>query len=150
MNAYRAGNVTLANAIGTGRRRRQGVYPFVPEMIRFYLGEEPILPNVPTYVGGARPTAQYILERIDELVVKAVDQSGGYGMLIGPAATPAERDEFRTLRSRPSRGTTSRSRRSPSSRHPTFVRRRPRRAATSTCGRSSSPAPRRRGSFPAG
>ena len=64
-------------------------------MIRFYLGEEPMLPNVPTYLGAEPDDLAYILEHLEELVVKAVDESGGYGMLIGPASTPAEREEFR-------------------------------------------------------
>jgi uncharacterized circularly permuted ATP-grasp superfamily protein len=121
VNAYRAGNVTLANAVGTGVADDKAVYPFVPEMIRFYLGEEPILPNVPTLVGGDADQRAEILERIDELVVKAVDQSGGYGMLIGPAATPAERDEFRRRVAAEPRNYIAQ----PTialSRHPTFVR----------------------------
>ena len=90
-------------------------------MIRFYLGEEPVLPNVPTYVGANPEDREVILERIDELVVKAVDQSGGYGMLIGPAATPAERDEFRRRVAAQPRNYVAQ----PTialSRHPTFVR----------------------------
>ena len=85
MNAYRAGNVTLANAVGTGVADDKAIYPFVPEMIRFYLGEEAILENVRTYNATDDGDLAYILEHIEELVVKAVDQSGGYGMLIGPA-----------------------------------------------------------------
>jgi uncharacterized circularly permuted ATP-grasp superfamily protein len=97
LNAYRAGAVTLANAIGTGVADDKAIYPFVPEMIRFYLREEPLLPNVPTYLAADDEDRAYILEHLDELVVKAVDQSGGYGMLIGPAASAAEREEFRRL-----------------------------------------------------
>jgi uncharacterized circularly permuted ATP-grasp superfamily protein len=95
LNAYRAGNVTLANAIGTGVADDKAVYAFVPDMIRFYLAEEPILNNVPTYVGLREDDLRYILEHIDELVVKAVNESGGYGMLIGPHASQAERAQFR-------------------------------------------------------
>ena len=94
-SAYRAGRVTLANAIGTGVADDKSIYPFVPEMIRFYLAEEPILHNVPTlmlYRDEDRATA---LANLDKLVVKEVHGAGGYGMLIGPAATVAERDAFR-------------------------------------------------------
>ena len=95
LNAYRAGNVTLANAIGTGVADDKAIYPYVPEMIRFYLGEEPILDNVPTYHATDPDDLAYVLDHLDELVVKAVDESGGYGMLIGPASTAEEREEFR-------------------------------------------------------
>ena len=91
------GTVTLANAIGTGVADDKAIYPYVPEMIRFYLGEEPILENVPTYHATDDGERAYILEHLEELVVKAVDQSGGYGMLIGPASTAAEREEFARL-----------------------------------------------------
>lgn len=121
VNAYRAGSVTLANAIGTGVADDKAVYPYVPELIRFYLGEEPVLPNVPTLRGTDPHERQEILERIDELVVKAVDQSGGYGMLIGPAATPAERDEFRRRVAAEPRNYVAQPT-IPLSRHPTFVR----------------------------
>jgi uncharacterized circularly permuted ATP-grasp superfamily protein len=94
LNAYRAGNVTLANAIGTGIADDKAIYPFVPEMIRFYLGEEPILDSIPTYLAARDDERRYILEHLDELVVKTVNQSGGYGMLIGPASSAAEREEF--------------------------------------------------------
>ena len=97
LNAYRAGNVTLANAIGTGVADDKAIYPYVPEMIRFYLGEDAILENVPTYHATEEDDLAYILDHLEELVVKAVDQSGGYGMLIGPASTAAEREEFRRL-----------------------------------------------------
>jgi uncharacterized circularly permuted ATP-grasp superfamily protein len=95
MNAYRSGNVTLANAIGTGVADDKAIYPYVPDMIRFYLGEEAILQSVPTYHATDEADLAYVLDHLEELVVKAVDQSGGYGMLIGPASTPAQRDEFR-------------------------------------------------------
>jgi len=93
--AYRAGRVTLANAIGTGVADDKSIYPFVPEMIRFYLGEEPVLRNVPTFKTYLPAERDYVLEHLDELVVKEVHGAGGYGMLIGPASTLAERDEFR-------------------------------------------------------
>ena len=121
LNAYRAGNVTLANAVGTGVADDKAIYPYVPDMIRFYLGEEPVLPNVPTYVGADPEDREVILDRIGELVVKAVDQSGGYGMLIGPAATAAELDEFRKRVTEAPRNYVAQ----PTitlSRHPTFVR----------------------------
>jgi uncharacterized circularly permuted ATP-grasp superfamily protein len=94
-NAYRAGNVTLANAPGTGVADDKAVYAFVPEMIRFYLGEEPVLQNVPTYLAANDRDRAYIVGHLDELVVKAVDASGGYGMLVGPVSTAAERESFR-------------------------------------------------------
>jgi uncharacterized circularly permuted ATP-grasp superfamily protein len=94
-NAYRAGNVTLANAVGTGVADDKAVYAFVPEMVRYYLGEEPVLANVPTYLGARPADLTYILERLDELVVKSVDESGGYGMLVGPHASSAQREDFR-------------------------------------------------------
>jgi uncharacterized circularly permuted ATP-grasp superfamily protein len=92
--AYRAGTVTLANAVGTGIADDKSVYPFVPEMIRFYLGEEPILGNVPTYRCSEEDELRYVLEHLDELVVKETRGSGGYGMLVGPCATRDERERF--------------------------------------------------------
>src|SRR5450631_646841 len=83
-NAYRTGNVTLANAIGTGVADDKAVYAYVPQIIRFYLSEEPILNNVPTFLMTDSAQRQHVLENIDQLVVKAVGESGGYGMLIGP------------------------------------------------------------------
>ncbi len=101
-NAYRAGNVTLANAIGAGIADDKAIYPFVPEMIRFYLGEEPILANVPTYRCSEKSDLTYVLEHLHELVVKETKGSGGYGMLVGPHATKAERELFaEKLKSRP-------------------------------------------------
>jgi uncharacterized circularly permuted ATP-grasp superfamily protein len=93
-NAYRAGNVALANAVGSGVADDKAVYAFVPDMIRFYLGEEPILQNVPTYLAYREDDLAYILEHLDELVVKAVNESGGYGMLVGPHASASERSAF--------------------------------------------------------
>jgi uncharacterized circularly permuted ATP-grasp superfamily protein len=95
VNAYRVGNVALANAIGTGVADDKALYAYVPAIIRYYLGEEPILPNVETYQAHDERERAYILEHLDELVVKAVGESGGYGMLIGPYSTAAEREEFR-------------------------------------------------------
>ena len=93
--AYRAGRVTLANAPGTGVAEDKSVYPYVPEMIRFYLSEEPILHNVPTYQLRNADDLRYTLEHLDELVVKEVHGAGGYGMLVGPAASKAEIEDFR-------------------------------------------------------
>jgi uncharacterized circularly permuted ATP-grasp superfamily protein len=94
-NAYRSGNVILANAIGTGVADDKAVYAYVPTIVRYYLDEDPILPNVPTYLLEQEKDRAFVLDRLDELVVKAVDESGGYGMLIGPQSTADERDEFR-------------------------------------------------------
>ena len=87
--AYRAGNVALANAVGTGVADDKSTYPYVPEMIRFYLKEEPILANVPTWQCREPKDLAHVLENLAELVVKEVQGSGGYGMLVGPAATHA-------------------------------------------------------------
>ncbi|GAA4429267.1 circularly permuted type 2 ATP-grasp protein [Acidovorax lacteus] len=95
MAAYRAGNVAICNAVGTGVADDKSVYPYVPEMIRFYLGEEPILANVPTWLCRKPDDLQYVLAHLDELVVKEVHGAGGYGMLIGPAASRAEIEAFR-------------------------------------------------------
>jgi uncharacterized circularly permuted ATP-grasp superfamily protein len=95
VNAYRKGNVNLANAIGTGVADDKVMYYFVPKMIKFYLGEEPILPNVPTYLTMFEEDRKYVLDHIAELVVKSANESGGYGMLIGPHATKADHDKFR-------------------------------------------------------
>lgn len=94
-NAYRAGNVALANAIGTGVADDKAVYAYVPAIIRFYLSEEPILQNVETYLLDDPAQRQHVLDRLDQLVVKAVGESGGYGMLIGPHSTAGQREEFR-------------------------------------------------------
>lgn len=93
--AYAAGNVALANAIGNGVADDKGIYPFVPEMIRFYLSEEPILGQVETFVCARKPDLSYVLDHIGDLVIKAVNEAGGYGMLIGPQSSKRERDEFR-------------------------------------------------------
>ena len=94
-SAYRAGNVTLANAVGTGIADDKAIYVHVPEMIRFYCGEEPILSNVPTWDLSKPRDLQYVLEHLSELVVKEVHGSGGYGMLVGPTASREEIDLFR-------------------------------------------------------
>jgi uncharacterized circularly permuted ATP-grasp superfamily protein len=94
-NAYRAGNVALANAIGTGIADDKALYAYVPAIIRYYLGEEPILSNVETYLLSDEQQRRYVLERLDSLVVKAVGESGGYGMLIGPQSSAEQREEFR-------------------------------------------------------
>lgn len=96
-NAYRAGNVAVTNAVGTGVADDKALYAFVPALIKYYLSEEPILPNVHTWLLSNASDRQYVLEHLDELVVKAVGESGGYGMLIGPHSTARERDEFRRL-----------------------------------------------------
>ena len=93
--AYRAGNVALANAIGTGVADDKVIYAYVPRIIRYYLDEEPILPNVNTYLASDPTDRKFILENIAKLVVKSANEAGGYGMLIGPAATQAEIEDFR-------------------------------------------------------
>ncbi|MEY2410860.1 MAG: hypothetical protein QOF48_3530 [Verrucomicrobiota bacterium] len=94
MEVYKAGNVALANAPGTGVSDDKVVYAYLPQVMKFYLGEEPILPNVPTYICSEPADLSYVLEHIDELVVKAANESGGYGMLVGPHATKEECAEF--------------------------------------------------------
>ena len=93
-NAYRAGNVTLANAFGTGVADDKALYAYVPDIIKYYMSEEPVLQNVKTYLLTDRKSRQHVLQNLDKLVVKAVGESGGYGMLIGPQSTKAEREEF--------------------------------------------------------
>ncbi len=95
LDVYRAGNITLANAIGTGIADDKSIYPYVPKMIEFYLGEKPILQNVPTWRCRDPEDLRHVLAHLDELVVKEVHGAGGYGMLVGPAATKAEIEEFR-------------------------------------------------------
>jgi uncharacterized circularly permuted ATP-grasp superfamily protein len=96
-NAFRAGNVSLANVVGTGVADDKAIYAYVPKIIKYYLGEEPILSNVETYLCDNPLERAYVLEHLDELVVKAVGESGGYGMLIGPHSTAEERERFRRL-----------------------------------------------------
>jgi uncharacterized circularly permuted ATP-grasp superfamily protein len=95
VNAYRAGNVSLANSIGTGIADDKVMYYFVPRMIKYYLDQEPIIPNVPTYLAGEESDKAFILQNLDKLVVKAANESGGYGMLMGPKATKAAIRDFR-------------------------------------------------------
>jgi uncharacterized circularly permuted ATP-grasp superfamily protein len=97
LRAYRAGNVAICNAIGTGVADDKSIYPYVPAMIEFYLGEKPILSNVPTYQCRISEDLQYTLAHLKDLVVKEVHGAGGYGMLVGPAATQAEIEEFRKV-----------------------------------------------------
>ncbi len=94
MEAYRKGHVALANAPGTGVADDKVVYAFVPEMIRFYLNEEPILPNVPTYICDREEDRNHVLKNLEHLVVKAANEAGGYGMLVGPHSTKEMQDEF--------------------------------------------------------
>jgi uncharacterized circularly permuted ATP-grasp superfamily protein len=97
VNAYRAGNVALANSIGTGVADDKVIYAYVPRIIEYYLSEKAILPNVDTYLADNPQHRKYILENLDKLVVKSANESGGYGMLMGPQSTAAERDEFARL-----------------------------------------------------
>ena len=102
MRAYRAGNVAICNAVGTGVADDKSIYPYVPDMIRFYLSEDPILQNVPTYMGRRPDELSYVLANLEKLVVKEVHGAGGYGMLIGPMASESEIDAFRAqLKARP-------------------------------------------------
>lgn len=93
-NAYRAGNVTLANAFGTGVADDKAVYAYVPQIIRYYLGEDPVLNNVETYLCSNDSHRSHVVNNLDKMVVKAVGESGGYGMLIGPQSTKEQREEF--------------------------------------------------------
>ncbi len=95
MDVYRAGNVALANAPGTGVADDKVVYAYVPRLIKYYLGEEAIIPNVPTYICAEPADLDYVLEHASELVIKAANESGGYGMLVGPHATAEQVAEFR-------------------------------------------------------
>jgi uncharacterized circularly permuted ATP-grasp superfamily protein len=95
VRAYRAGNVSLANSIGTGIADDKVLYYFVPRIIKYYLNQEPIIPNVPTYLASEEADRKYIIEHLSELVVKAANESGGYGMLMGPKASKEEIERFR-------------------------------------------------------
>jgi uncharacterized circularly permuted ATP-grasp superfamily protein len=95
LSVYRAGGVVLANAIGTGVADDKSIYPFVPEMIRFYLGEQPILNNIPTWQCRKPEDLQFVLNNLEQMVVKEVHGAGGYGMLVGPRSTKEEREAFR-------------------------------------------------------
>ncbi|MES2794543.1 MAG: circularly permuted type 2 ATP-grasp protein [Bacteroidota bacterium] len=92
---YKKGNVALANAPGTGIADDKVIYAYVPRIIKYYLGQDPILPNVPTYICGEEDDRKYVLENIEKLVVKEANEAGGYGMLIGPKATKADHELFR-------------------------------------------------------
>jgi uncharacterized circularly permuted ATP-grasp superfamily protein len=94
MDAYRAGNVALVNAPGTGVADDKVVYAYVPRIIEYYLDQDAILPNVPTYICSEEKDLQYVVEHLHELVIKAANESGGYGMLVGPHSTPEQRSEF--------------------------------------------------------
>jgi uncharacterized circularly permuted ATP-grasp superfamily protein len=94
LGAYREGRVALANAPGNGVADDKVIYAYVPDMIRYYEGEDPILPNVPTYLCWRDDDRKYVLENLEKLVVKSANESGGYGMLVGPHSTAAERAEF--------------------------------------------------------
>lgn len=94
MEVYRAGRVAIANALGTGAADDKVIYSYVPDMIRYYLGEEPLLPNVPTYLCWEKSQQDHVLANLDKLVVKSANESGGYGMLVGPHATVAQQQEF--------------------------------------------------------
>jgi uncharacterized circularly permuted ATP-grasp superfamily protein len=99
---YRAGGVTIANAPGTGVSDDKAIYSYMPEIVEFYTGEPPILKNVPTWRCGEAESLAYVLEHLEELVVKEVHGSGGYGMLVGPAASKKELEAFaEKLRARP-------------------------------------------------
>jgi uncharacterized circularly permuted ATP-grasp superfamily protein len=97
LSVYRTGGVTLANAIGNGVADDKSIYPYVPAIIKFYLGEEPLIENVPTYRCADEKDRMYVLEHLPELVIKETQGSGGYGMLIGPRSTREEREKFRGL-----------------------------------------------------
>ena len=94
INAWRAGNVAIVNAPGSGIADDKAVYPYVPDIIRYYLGQEPILNNVPTYQMTNVKDREYVFDNMERMVIKAVSESGGYGMLMGPSSTPALRKEF--------------------------------------------------------
>lgn len=95
MRVYKAGNVAICNAVGTGVADDKSIYPYVPEMIKFYLSEEPIISNVPTFMCRKPDDLQYVLDNMASLVVKEVHGAGGYGMLVGPASTRLEIDDFK-------------------------------------------------------
>ncbi len=97
IDVYRAGRLALANAPGTGIADDTVIYKFVPEMIRFYLGEEPILSNVPTYLCWDEKEREFVLKNMEKLVVKPANEAGGYSMLIGPASTKSQRRKFAEL-----------------------------------------------------
>jgi uncharacterized circularly permuted ATP-grasp superfamily protein len=95
IQAYRSGHVSLANSVGTGVADDKVMYYFVPRIIKYYLDQEPLIPNVPTYLASEEADKKFIVENLDKLVVKSANEAGGYGMLMGPQATAAEREDFR-------------------------------------------------------
>jgi uncharacterized circularly permuted ATP-grasp superfamily protein len=97
MDVYRSGKVAMANAPGTGIADDKAVYAYVPKIIKYYMDEDPILPNVPTFICREDRDRAHVLENLDKLVVKAANESGGYGMMIGPHASAKEREEFALL-----------------------------------------------------
>lgn len=102
VNAYRSGQVSLANGVGTGIADDKGIYPFVPDLIRYYLEQDPVLPNVETFRPLVPSHLDHILSNLERMVVKTVNESGGYGMLVGPSSTAKQREEFRAhLKARP-------------------------------------------------
>jgi uncharacterized circularly permuted ATP-grasp superfamily protein len=102
MDVYRAGNITIANAPGTGIADDKAIYSYMPEIVEFYTGRKSILENVPTWRCSEASSLKYVLDHLEELVVKEVHGSGGYGMLVGPAASKQEREDFAAkLRARP-------------------------------------------------
>jgi uncharacterized circularly permuted ATP-grasp superfamily protein len=120
MHAYRAGNVVLANAPGNGVADDKAIYSYVPAIIRYYLAEEPILPQVPTYLCREPESCAYVLEHLEEMVVKPTDGSGGYGLIVGSTATTAQLEEFRVrLRAAPAKYVAQPVQRL--STHPTFI-----------------------------
>ena len=140
LTAYRAGHVTIANAIGTGIADDKSIYPYVPEMIRFYLGQSPIIGNVHTWMLRRKEDKDYVLANLPELVVKEVHGgTGGYGMLIGPAATQGARSRIFASESSPPPKTTSRNRRWRSPPVPPSPHKASR-PVTSTCAPSCCPA----------
>src|SRR5205085_5262310 len=120
VNAYRAGNVALANSVGTGIADDKGIYPFVGDMIRYYLKQDPLLESVETFRPSVPSHMSHVIANLETLVVKTVNESGGYGMLIGPASTAKQREEFAVrVRARPRDYIAQPT--SQLSRHPTFV-----------------------------
>ena len=99
MRAYRAGSVAIVNAVGTGVADDKAIYHYVPEMIRYYLNEEPIIENVPTYLMSDREQREWVLERLDQVVVKPTSESGGKGVFIGPTRDRARSSHARRRRS---------------------------------------------------
>jgi uncharacterized circularly permuted ATP-grasp superfamily protein len=97
LEVYRKGRIALANAPGTGIADDKVIYAYVPKMIKYYLDQDPLLPNVPTYLCWDEKERAHVLANLDKLVVKAANESGGYGMLVGPHSTPAEQEKFREL-----------------------------------------------------